>query len=138
VRVVVQSGNFHYSEPGEQFRKHSHLRFHDTAGGAICFEDYRRFGSWALTEEWGEERGPCILTENAAFVDNLRQSLDHSAFDKPICEVMLNQQVRPHTDDRKYHFILIPFPVLGSMFHLSCQCYPPNPVHCDKLLPIVG
>lgn len=54
-------------------------------------KDYRRFGSWALTEDWGEDRGPCILTENNAFVENLASHLDSTVFDKPICEVMLNQ-----------------------------------------------
>lgn len=35
---ALQSGNFYYNAPGEGFRKHAHLRFHDTEGGAICFE----------------------------------------------------------------------------------------------------
>jgi endonuclease VIII-like 1 len=88
------TGNFIYKAPGEEFRKHAHLRFHDTEGGAICFEDSRRFGSWQVTDEWGppEERGPCILKERDEFRAHIARSLELAAFAKPVCEVMLDQR----------------------------------------------
>ncbi|NXI22034.1 NEIL1 Endonuclease, partial [Sterrhoptilus dennistouni] len=50
------------------------------------------FGSWRLGDAWQPERGPCVVSEYQAFRENVLKSLDDRAFDKPICEVLLNQK----------------------------------------------
>jgi endonuclease VIII-like 1 len=82
-------------EPGvSAYEKHAHLRFERRDGAAICFTDFRRFGSWQLTSDWGpaNERGPDILTEFPLFLDNLAAHLTQSVFDKTICVLMLDQR----------------------------------------------
>ncbi|XP_009865509.1 PREDICTED: endonuclease 8-like 1, partial [Apaloderma vittatum] len=37
-------------------------------------------------------RGPCVITEYQAFRENVLKNLDDKAFDKPICEALLNQK----------------------------------------------
>jgi formamidopyrimidine-DNA glycosylase len=60
----------------------------------ISLPSSRRFGSWQVTEDWGDakERGPDIVTEHAAFKQLIKSSLDAPVFNKAICEVMLDQQ----------------------------------------------
>ncbi|KFQ71512.1 Endonuclease 8-like 1, partial [Phaethon lepturus] len=36
--------------------------------------------------------GPCVLSEYQAFRENVLKNLDDKAFDKPICEALLNQK----------------------------------------------
>ncbi|XP_072725542.1 endonuclease 8-like 1 isoform X3 [Ciconia boyciana] len=59
------SGSFRLC-PAAQLPRHAHLRF--------------------LT------RGPCVLSEYQAFRENVLKNLDDKAFDKPICEALLNQK----------------------------------------------
>ncbi|XP_030911783.1 endonuclease 8-like 1 [Geospiza fortis] len=59
---------------------------------ALCFVDPRRFGSWRLGDAWQPERGPCVVSEYQAFRENVLKNLEDRAFDKPICEVLLNQK----------------------------------------------
>eukprot|EP00911_Craspedida_sp_UC1_P000393 UC1_evm7s297 len=91
------TGNWYRAEPGEALRPHSHLCFHDTKGGVLCFTDSRRFGSWEVAECWGEDRGPCVLTEHTAFRQHLLALLgsrNHArTMERPICELMLDQRV---------------------------------------------
>ncbi|NWI70136.1 NEIL1 Endonuclease, partial [Todus mexicanus] len=58
----------------------------------LCFVDPRRFGSWRLGPDWQPGRGPCVLTEYRPFRDNVLNNLEDKAFDKPICEALLNQK----------------------------------------------
>ncbi|XP_030352989.1 endonuclease 8-like 1 isoform X2 [Strigops habroptila] len=58
----------------------------------LCFIDVRRFGSWRLGDAWEPGRGPCVLSEYQAFRENVLKNLDDKAFDKPICEALLNQK----------------------------------------------
>ncbi|KFP70713.1 Endonuclease 8-like 1, partial [Acanthisitta chloris] len=71
-----------------------HLRFltRETPPRALCFIDVRRFGSWRLGDAWQPERGPCVISEYQAFRENVLKNLDDKAFDKPICEALLNQK----------------------------------------------
>ncbi|NWH85735.1 NEIL1 Endonuclease, partial [Aegithalos caudatus] len=74
--------------------RHAHLRFltRESPQRALCFVDPRRFGSWRLGDAWQPERGPCVVSEYQAFRENVLKNLDDRAFDKPICEVLLNQK----------------------------------------------
>eukprot|EP00042_Codosiga_hollandica_P055767 m.788293 g.788293 ORF g.788293 m.788293 type:complete len:253 (+) comp59192_c1_seq12:96-854(+) len=134
------SGNFIFKKAGEEFEKHAHLRFEDEESDeALCYTDYRRFGSWQLTSEWGppSERGPCIMQEFDLFVQNLKGHYEDDYFKKPICEIMLDQQyfsgignylraeilhrakIHPFTPARS-----VLEPIFACMFHLfviSCQ-----------------
>ncbi|XP_064312865.1 endonuclease 8-like 1 [Phalacrocorax carbo] len=87
------SGSFRLC-PGAQLPRHAHLRFHtrDSPPRALCFIDARRFGSWRLGDAWQPGRGPCVLSEYQAFRENVLKNLDDKAFDKPICEALLNQK----------------------------------------------
>ncbi|XP_008941962.1 PREDICTED: endonuclease 8-like 1, partial [Merops nubicus] len=38
------------------------------------------------------DRGPCVLAEYRAFRENVLKNLDDKAFNKPICEALLNQK----------------------------------------------
>ena len=61
------SGKFSYDNVKE-LHKHAHLRFYTKdRTHALCFVDYRRFGKWEITAEWGKGRGPCIIQEYSLF-----------------------------------------------------------------------
>ncbi|XP_061856668.1 endonuclease 8-like 1 isoform X1 [Colius striatus] len=87
------SGSFRLCGAGE-LPRHAHLRFltRESPPRALCFVDARRFGSWRLGHGWQPGRGPCVLSEYPAFRDNVLKNLDDKAFDKPICEALLNQK----------------------------------------------
>ncbi|NXR68385.1 NEIL1 Endonuclease, partial [Rhadina sibilatrix] len=87
------SGSFRLS-PAAELPRHAHLRFltRESPPRALCFVDPRRFGSWRLGDAWQPERGPCVVSEYPAFRENVLKNLDDRAFDKPICEVLLNQK----------------------------------------------
>ncbi|KAG8440357.1 hypothetical protein GDO86_006200 [Hymenochirus boettgeri] len=87
------SGCFKFT-PEDQIPKHAHLRFYtkDTPQWILCFVDPRRFGTWVVNGSWQPERGPCVMQEYEKFRDNVLNNLSDKAFDKPICEVMLNQK----------------------------------------------
>ncbi|XP_075361803.1 endonuclease 8-like 1 isoform X2 [Mycteria americana] len=87
------SGSFRLC-PAAQLPRHAHLRFltRESPPRALCFIDARRFGSWRLGDAWQLGRGPCVLSEYQAFRENVLKNLDDKAFDKPICEALLNQK----------------------------------------------
>ncbi|XP_040457001.1 endonuclease 8-like 1 isoform X1 [Falco naumanni] len=87
------SGSFRLC-PAAQLPRHAHLRFltQESPPRALCFIDARRFGSWRLGDAWQLGRGPCVLSEYQAFRENVLKNLDDKAFDKPICEALLNQK----------------------------------------------
>ncbi|NXX38473.1 NEIL1 Endonuclease, partial [Tricholaema leucomelas] len=87
------SGSFRLC-PAAELPRHAHLRFltGESPPRALCFVDVRRFGSWRLGDAWQPDRGPCVLTEYQAFRENVLRNLEDKAFDKPICEALLNQK----------------------------------------------
>ncbi|NXM28543.1 NEIL1 Endonuclease, partial [Oxyruncus cristatus] len=87
------SGSFRLC-PAAELPRHAHLRFltRESPQRALCFVDARRFGSWRLGHAWQQERGPCVVSEYQAFRENVLRNLDDKAFDKPICEALLNQK----------------------------------------------
>uniref|UniRef100_A0A8C5QSM8 Endonuclease 8-like 1 n=1 Tax=Leptobrachium leishanense TaxID=445787 RepID=A0A8C5QSM8_9ANUR len=78
----------------DEIPKHAHLRFYtkDAPRKVLCFVDPRRFGSWAVNGSWQAERGPCVIQEYEKFRANVLANLSDKAFEKPICEALLNQK----------------------------------------------
>ena len=78
----------------DETRKHSLLMLDTTDDETFSFVDTRHFGRWILTDQWSPptKRGPSIITEYELFRKYLLSLLDKPVFDKPICEVMLDQR----------------------------------------------
>lgn len=87
--TMGMSGHFKWVEHGI-FEKHAHLMF-QTDGGSLAFVDVRRFGKWKWGF-WGEDRGPDPTEQFQDFVRNIKANLHKKDFDKPICEVLMNQK----------------------------------------------
>ncbi|XP_063053463.1 endonuclease 8-like 1 isoform X2 [Engraulis encrasicolus] len=80
--------------PESELHKHAHLRFYtrEEPRRVLSFVDVRRFGSWEPNGTWQADRGPCIMFEYQSFRNNVLSHLEDKAFDRPICEVLLNQK----------------------------------------------
>ncbi|XP_003463658.1 endonuclease 8-like 1 isoform X2 [Cavia porcellus] len=88
------TGSFQLA-PAEALPPHAHLRFYTASAAprlALCFVDIRRFGRWDLGGEWQPDRGPCVLLEYEQFRENVLRNLADKAFNRPICEALLNQR----------------------------------------------
>ncbi|KAK2917820.1 hypothetical protein Q8A73_004566 [Channa argus] len=87
------SGYFSFTNEDE-IPKHAHLRFYTTEKPCrvLSFVDTRRFGSWHPNGTWQPERGPCVMFEYKSFRENVVSHLSDRVFDRPICEVLLNQK----------------------------------------------
>nr|XP_012590900.1 endonuclease 8-like 1 isoform X4 [Microcebus murinus] len=88
------SGSFQLV-PGDALPPHAHLRFYTAPPGprlALCFVDIRRFGHWDIGGKWQPGRGPCVLLEYEQFRENVLRNLADKAFDRPICEALLDQR----------------------------------------------
>ncbi|KAK2842307.1 hypothetical protein Q5P01_012507 [Channa striata] len=78
----------------DEIPKHAHLRFYtkEKPCRVLSFVDTRRFGSWHPNGTWQPERGPCVMFEYKTFRENVVSHLSDRVFDRPICEVLLNQK----------------------------------------------
>ncbi|KAL7980382.1 hypothetical protein Chor_014711 [Crotalus horridus] len=87
------SGNFKLV-PLSDMPKHTHLRFYtqEKPLRVLCYVDVRRFGKWEVGSTWQPNRGPCVMLEYEQFRENILRNLSDKAFDKPICEALLNQK----------------------------------------------
>ncbi|XP_069984635.1 endonuclease 8-like 1 [Penaeus vannamei] len=88
------SGSFKFTQVDET-PKHAHLRFYTVEEDppmVLSFVDYRRFGRWEVNGTWGSDRGPDPMWEYPGFRENILTNLKSAAFNKPICEAMLNQK----------------------------------------------
>ncbi|XP_043349910.1 endonuclease 8-like 1 isoform X1 [Dermochelys coriacea] len=87
------SGSFKLTS-GAELPKHAHLRFYtkESPCRALCFVDFRRFGRWEVHGMWQLDRGPCVMLEYEKFRENVLRNLSDKAFNKPICEALLNQK----------------------------------------------
>ncbi|XP_036391548.1 endonuclease 8-like 1 [Megalops cyprinoides] len=87
------SGYFRFTTIKE-LPKHAHLRFYtnEKPCQVLSYVDPRRFGSWVPNGTWQTDRGPCVMSEYQIFRDNVLSHLSDRAFDKPICEALLNQK----------------------------------------------
>uniref|UniRef100_A0A452GGM9 Formamidopyrimidine-DNA glycosylase catalytic domain-containing protein n=1 Tax=Gopherus agassizii TaxID=38772 RepID=A0A452GGM9_9SAUR len=72
------SGSFKLTSVAE-LSIHAHLRFYtkESPHPALCFMDFRRFRRWEVHGTWQE---------------NVLRNLSDKAFNKPICEALLNQK----------------------------------------------
>nr|XP_056721794.1 endonuclease 8-like 1 [Euleptes europaea] len=87
------SGSFKLTLAAE-IPKHAHLRFYtkESPPRALCFVDFRRFGRWEVDGSWQPDRGPCVILEYEKFRENVLKNLSDKAFNRPICEALLNQK----------------------------------------------
>ncbi|XP_057692751.1 endonuclease 8-like 1 isoform X1 [Corythoichthys intestinalis] len=87
------SGFFRFTAEDE-LPKHAHLCFYskEQPRRVLSYVDARRFGSWQPQGTWQPDRGPCIMFEYKSFRENVVSHLSDRAFDRPICEVLLNQK----------------------------------------------
>ncbi|XP_062847822.1 endonuclease 8-like 1 isoform X2 [Trichomycterus rosablanca] len=87
------SGYFSFTAVSD-LPKHAHLRFYtkEKTKRVLSFVDTRRFGSWQPNGNWQQDRGPCVMLEYESFRLNVLSNLSDKAFDKPICEALLNQK----------------------------------------------
>uniref|UniRef100_A0A8C6WHZ2 Endonuclease 8-like 1 n=1 Tax=Neogobius melanostomus TaxID=47308 RepID=A0A8C6WHZ2_9GOBI len=78
----------------DELPKHAHLCFYtkEKPQRVMSFVDTRRFGTWHPNGTWQAARGPCVLFEYQRFRQNVLSHLSDHAFDRPICEVLLNQK----------------------------------------------
>lgn len=84
------SGHWQDIYNSEDLPKHTRLviKFKEHS---LCLVDQRRFARWKWGS-WGKKRGPDPVEEYEQFKENVLLNLDRKAFDKPIYEVLLNQQ----------------------------------------------
>ncbi|MCI4381792.1 hypothetical protein PGIGA_G00256090 [Pangasianodon gigas] len=87
------SGYFRFTTLSE-LPKHAHLRFYtkEVPQRVLSFVDTRRFGSWQPNGSWQKDRGPCVMSEYKSFRENVLSNLSDKAFDRPVCEALLNQK----------------------------------------------
>ena len=71
---------------------HSHLMFESFDGSIMCLVDVRRFAKWSWVEGWSDNRGPDPAFEFKEFTDNLRENSHRKIFNKPICELLMDQK----------------------------------------------
>lgn len=78
--------------PSNNIPKHSHLMFNTTDGNTLCLVDVRRFAKWKIGED--SKRGPCPVKEHSEFRHKVMTAAtkEVKAFDKPICEVLMDQK----------------------------------------------
>lgn len=88
------SGSFKFT-PVSELPKHAHLRFFTTRENppmVLSFVDHRRFGRWQVGGDWSPDRGPDPMWEYQCFRENVLSNLKSAAFNRPICETLLNQK----------------------------------------------
>ncbi|KAL0968904.1 hypothetical protein UPYG_G00273470 [Umbra pygmaea] len=87
------SGYFRFTVE-EELPKHAHLQFYtnEKPCRVLSFVDPRRFGSWQPNGTWQAARGPCVMFQYQSFRENVLSHLSDRVFDRPICEVLLNQK----------------------------------------------
>jgi endonuclease VIII-like 1 len=90
IMTMGMSGYFKWLEPGETM-KNSHLFFHSSDGGMLAFVDVRRFGKWNWGW-WNISRGPDPVLDPESFKKKIKDNLHKRAFDKPLMEVLMNQE----------------------------------------------
>uniref|UniRef100_A0ABM0MFT2 DNA-(apurinic or apyrimidinic site) lyase n=1 Tax=Saccoglossus kowalevskii TaxID=10224 RepID=A0ABM0MFT2_SACKO len=87
------SGSFHFSSINE-LHKHAHLKFFtkETPPMVLSFVDTRRFGRWEVNSDWSKDRSPDPMFEYQVFRSNIVMNISNKVFERPICEVLLDQK----------------------------------------------
>lgn len=86
------SGHWQYVSHLSKIPKHSHLIFEAFNDIYICLVDVRRFAKWKWVTGWSSNRGPDPMMEFELFVENLRTNSHKKIFNKPICELLMDQK----------------------------------------------
>jgi endonuclease VIII-like 1 len=89
--TMGMSGYFKLTNTGQE-PKHAHMKFYTDDGTTLSFVDVRRFGKWKQGLWWSENRGPDPTYQFEKFKANLQENLHKKIFDKPIHEMLMNQQ----------------------------------------------
>lgn len=83
------TGGFEYTKNTE-IPKYAHLQFHTDDGCVLSYIDVRRFGRWTWGD-WKIQRSPDPTTEYDDFVRKIYDNIHKTAFNKPIYELLMNQ-----------------------------------------------
>jgi len=76
----------------EDIPKHAHfIVYGKNKDNGVCYVDQRRFGKWREATSFSSDRGPDPTSEFEDFCHNVQTKLDSNVFNKPICEVLLDQ-----------------------------------------------
>lgn len=95
--TLGMSGAWVYFDPtetaNEKWLKHTHLKITDTKGWILGLYDVRRFAKWSWND-FDSRRGPCPITEQLLFSDNLRANWKkHKDFKKhKLSEILMSQK----------------------------------------------
>jgi len=87
--TMGMSGHFRWIGKEDEKPKHTHLSFISNLG-QLCFVDVRRFGRWAFGT-WNPKRGPDPTQEHESFLAHVYSNLKSKSFERPIHEVLMNQ-----------------------------------------------
>jgi endonuclease VIII-like 1 len=83
-----------YDRDNKINHQHAQMCFHSVNHKILSLIDVRRFAKWQITEDWSKKRGPDPMTDNLEFVKHIEKSINKTpkAFQKPICELMMDQK----------------------------------------------
>lgn len=86
------SGYWKWVKSKDSIPKHTHLKFNSMDGSSLCLVDVRRFAKWKVASDWSENRGPDPTIEYKEFADNIQRNKNRRVFNKPICEMLMDQK----------------------------------------------
>lgn len=84
------AGHWAFTKRGEE-HKHSHLMFDTLDGWTLSLVDVRRFAKWKWGD-WNKGRGADPTYEYQDFVDTIYKNIEHKAFQREICEILMDQK----------------------------------------------
>ena len=90
--IYGMSGYWKMCSGIEKVPIHTHLLFESTDGYFICLVDVRRFAKWKWVDGWSQNRGPDPVFEFDDFKSNIEENSHKKIFDKPICELLMDQK----------------------------------------------
>lgn len=86
------SGHWRSVKHASNIPNHSHLMFEAFDGSILCLVDVRRFAKWRWVQSWSQNRGPDPVFEFDNFIENIKSNSHKKVFEKPICEILMDQK----------------------------------------------
>lgn len=86
------SGYWKLVKSKDSIPKHTHLKFNSVDGSSLCLVDVRRFAKWRPCKDWSDSRGPDPTVEYDKFIENILKNKSRRVFNRPICEILMNQK----------------------------------------------
>lgn len=86
------SGYWKMIKSKDSIPKHTHLKFNSVDGSSLCLVDVRRFAKWRPCKDWSDSRGPDPTVEYDKFIENILKNKSRRVFNRPICEILMNQK----------------------------------------------